>query len=61
MDKIERFYAQKKCWKLQSKDKKGKWKDDLDGRLMRHGEANLHVKSAKLLGHPIPKIVKGKC
>jgi hypothetical protein len=61
MGKIEKFYAQKKCWKLQESDKKGGWKDILDGRLMRHGEANLHIKSAKLLGHNKLRTKKGKC
>ena len=60
MGKIEKFYKQKVCWKLQEKDREGNWKDILDGRLMRHGEANLHVKSAKLLHHPELKIVKTK-
>lgn len=61
MNKIERFYAQKVAWKLQEIDKKGNWKDILDGRCMRHGEANLHVKSAKILSHPKLRIVKGEC
>ena len=58
MTKIEKFYKQKKCWKVQEV-KSGK--DILDGKLMRHGEANIFVKSAKILGHSKLKIVKGKC
>ena len=62
MGKIEKFYTQKKVWKVQEINKKGIWKDILDGKCMRHGEANIFVKSAKLLNHPKLRIVKGdKC
>jgi hypothetical protein len=65
MNRIEKFYAQKKCWKIEKLLPSGKWSSDayLGDKAMRHGEANIHVKSAKLLGHPKLRIVKikGRC
>lgn len=61
MNKIERFYKQRVEWKLQQQDRKtGTWADILEGRAMRHGEAILHVKGAKMLGHSPLRIIKVK-
>ena len=56
-NKIEKFYAKKKNWKIQRKENDA-WNDILDGKLMRKGEANIHIRSAKILGHSPIRAVK---
>jgi len=62
MNKIEKYFAQKKEWKIEKFNKETqRWENTVLGEIpMRHGEANIHKRSAKLLGHSPIRIVKLK-